>query len=229
MVNCTLQHRYPGIHQQSGSTLGGSQRLLKSATLQRCGCGVVATLDLVRYLHLYRPGFSTDFFSDANEQVLLPLPLYDLYAQRMRRNYVPVIYPVGSTGFGLAGGLNRYFRQYHLPLKARWGVPKAQLWQCVAEMLNDDLPVILSVGNRFPKLWEKRGAALHRKHADQTFYEAAQAHGHYVTVLSTDDQWLRITSWGREYYLSKEEFRRYCDSNSLSILCNIVYLTHKQI
>lgn len=226
-MNYSLQHPYPGIRQPSGVTLGGSQRLLKSAALQRCGCGVVAALDLVRYLHLYRTGFSTDFFSGVEENASLPLPVYDLCIQRMRRNYVSILYPIGTTGFGLAGGLNHYFRQYSLPLKARWGVSREQLWARIEEMLASDLPVILSVGNRFPKLWEKQNAALHRKRADQTYYQATQTHGHFVTVLGIDNEWLRITSWGREYYLSKAEFRRYCDEASLSVLCNIVYLTAK--
>ena len=218
----SLQHVYPAISDCGRLTFGGSQKLLHSTVLQRCGCGVVAALDLVRYLHLYRPGFRTDFFTGIADTAALPLPVYDLCAQRMCRTYVPVIYPVGATGFGLAAGLNRSFRRYDLPLHAHWGVAQTQLWQEIERQLADDLPVILSIGSRFPKIWESRGAALHRKKADATMEEAASVKSHYVTVVGCDEDWLCITSWGRKYYLEKKEFRRYCDKVSLSLLCNIV-------
>lgn len=223
-----LLHPYPGVSRAGTVSLGGSQRWLASAAMRRCGCGVVAALDLVRYLHLYRPGFRSSFFTGVEDTRALPLPVYDLCAQRMRRSYIPVIYPFGTTGLSVVAGLNRYFRRYGLPLRARWGVPKARLWDQVRQQLADDLPVILSIGNRFPKLWEKKGAALHRKKPDNSMYEATHTKAHFVTVLGMDDEWLRITSWGREYYLSKAEFRRYCDTVSLSLLCNMVVLTQEQ-
>lgn len=223
-----LSHSYPGINRAGAVSLGGNQQWLQSTVLQRCGCGVIATLDLVRYLHLWREGCRTNFFAGVDDATALPLPVYDLCVQRMRKSYIPVLYPIGTTGFALASGLNRYFRRYGLPLHARWGVPQSALWARIEAQLAADLPVILSIGNRFPVFWEKSGAALHKKRRDDTLYEATRTKAHFVTVLGIDDEWLRITSWGREYYLSRKEFRRYCDQVSMSILCNIVWLTEEK-
>lgn len=216
-----LKHIYPGVVRSGRASVGGSQNLLKSKTLQDCGCGVVAALDLVRYLHLYDPYCCTDFFTGIEDTNNLSLPVYDLCAQRMRRSYIPVIHPVGTTGFSIAGGLNRYFRRYDLPLKAYWGVAKSEIWQEIQRMLEDDLPVILSVGNQFPRFWRKDGAALYCRVGD-AMKESVRIHAHYVTVLGMDDEWLKVSSWGREYYLSKDEYLRYRNKESINLLCNIV-------
>lgn len=216
-----LKHEYPGTVRGGKRTVGGNQRHLDSKTLQHCGCGVVAVTDLVRYLHLYHASGSSDVFSGVPREAVIPVPVYDLCVKRMRRQFIPVTYPVGTTGFALAIGLNRYFRCYDLPLKARWGVKKDEVWQEIDRMLDDDLPVILSVGNRFPCFWKKDGAAVYRR-VGGAMEKAGQLHAHYVTVLEMDDRWLKIASWGKEYFLSKEEFLRYRDENSLNLLCNIV-------
>lgn len=223
----SLKNTYPGIGRPGRVSLGGSQRLLVNKWLQHCGCGVVAALDLVRYLHLYHSDHQTDFFTGVPNTAELPEPVYDLCAQRMYRNFVPVLYPVGTTGFSLAGGLNRYFMRYGLPLKAHWGVPKDRIWQEIRTMLDQDLPVILSVGNQFPKFWQKNGAALHRRSGEE-LKEAARVHAHYVVVVGMDEKWLRISSWGREYFLSRDEFIRYRNEESMSLLCNIVCLRRRE-
>lgn len=94
-------------------------------------------------------------------------------------------------------------------------------------MLDQDLPVILSVGNQFPKFWQKNGAALHRRSGEE-LKEAARVHAHYVVVVGMDEKWLRISSWGREYFLSRDEFIRYRNEESMSLLCNIVCLRRRE-
>ena len=206
-MRVSLQHTYPGIGREGAHSYGGNQRWLRDKTMQHCGCGVVAALDLVRYLHLYRDGFSADFFTGVDDSPAVSRSLYDLCAQRMR-SYIPVIYPVGTTGFGLASGLNRYFRRYDLPLQASWGLSAKKLWQEMETMLSDDLPVILSVGNRFPRVWSKEALCLYRRSSDGSIQEGARIHTHFFTVTGMDEQWLRVSSWGSEYYIKKEEFFR---------------------
>ena len=224
----SLQHPYPGVGREGAHSYGGNQRWLRDKAMQHCGCGVVAALDLVRYLHLYRDGFATDFFVGVEDRSAVSRPLYDLCAQRMRNNYVPVIYPIGTTGFGLASGLNKYFRRYDLPLQASWGLSAKNLWQEMETMLDNDLPVILSVGNRFPRVWSKETVILYRRSADGTMQEGAKIHAHFFTVTGMDAQWLRVSSWGNEYYIKKEEFFRYCHHDSIPLLCNMVLLRQRR-
>ena len=220
----SLRNPVPGIVKDGRTTFGGSQKLLKNKTLQHCGCGVVAALDLVRYLHLYRAGFDTDFFAGVEDNQYLPMAVYDLCAHRMQ-SYIPAIYPIGTDGFSLTLGLNRYFQRYGLPMQARWGVRQKQLWDEIEVMLAEDLPVILSIGNRFPQIWKKEGLTLYRRQRDGTFRKATQAKGHYVLVVGIDDNCLRISSWGTEYYLKRDEFLRYCTDDSIPLLCSIVRLS----
>lgn len=226
-MTVSLQHTYPGIGREGAHSYGGNQRWLRDKTMQHCGCGVVAALDLVRYLHLYRDGFSADFFTGVDDSPAVSRSLYDLCAQRMR-SYIPVIYPVGTTGFGLASGLNRYFRRYDLPLQASWGLSAKKLWQEMETMLSDDLPVILSVGNRFPRVWSKETLCLYRRSSDGLIHVGARIHAHFFTVTGMDEQWLRVSSWGSEYYIKKEEFFRYCHHDSIPLLCNMVHLRQKK-
>ena len=222
-----LQHDYPGVAKDGHTSFGGNQRWLDSKALQHCGCGLVAALDLMRYLHLYAGADCSGIFAGIGETTGLPQSLYNLCAQRMRRSYIPILYPIGTTGFSLTAGLNRCFREYKLPYTARWGVKKEVLWQEIAAMLQQDLPVILSVGNRVPCFWRKSGVALCRP-VGETMREAARAHAHFVTVVGMDEKWLRVSSWGREYYLSKEEFLHYRKEESLELLCNIVLICRRE-
>ena len=124
-----------------------------------------------------------------------------------------------------SGPCDRYFKRYNVPLKASWGVSKDRIWQEIEDMLEQDLPVILSVGNQFPVFWKKKGAQLYRR-SGEALKQSVHVHAHYVTVVGMDDAWLRISSWGQEYYLAREEFLRYRDKESMNLLCNIVRLRH---
>ena len=220
----SLKDTYPGLVSASGTTFGGSQTVLKSPTIQRCGCGVVAALDLIRYLHLYHGLCQTSFFTGVEEVVHLPLAVYDLCTMRMQRNFIPAVYPVGTTVFSLTAGLNRYFRKYHIPLQASWGVSKENLWTEMERMLGQNLPVILAIGHQFPGLRTKDGLQLYRCQGEKMI-KATYARAHYVTVVTMSEHWLKISSWGQVYYISRQEFLQYRDQTSLNLLCNIVKLS----
>jgi len=37
-----------------------------------------------------------------------------------------------------------------------------------------------------------------------------------------DELWLRVSSWGREYYIRRSEYLSYSRLHSLSLTCNIL-------
>lgn len=222
-----LKNIYPGIGQRGHISYGGNQRWLESPVLQRCGCGVVAALDLVRYLHLYHPGCAASFFTGVENTPSLPRQVYDLCAVRMHKGYVPVLWPLGTNGLSLAAGMNRYFRRYNLPLRARWGLTHQQIWPHIEEMLRQDIPVILSIGNNFPRMWRREKAVLYQKTADESLRESCRVRAHFVTVTGIDAKWMQISSWGRLYWISRQEYEYFCRRQSNSMLCNILYITHK--
>ena len=222
-----LKHPYPGILQIGLSSFGGNQRWLTSTVLQRCGCGVVAALDLVRYLHLYRDGCASSFFVGIADSANLPCPVYDLCAKRMQRGYVPVLWPIGTDGLSLAAGVNRYFRRYQIPLHAVWGLSHRRLWERIEEMLQQDIPVVLSIGNNFPRIWRREKAALYRKAADDSLRETCRVRAHFVTVTALDGEWMQVSSWGSAYWIRRKEYEEFCRKQSSSPLCNILYITDK--
>ena len=94
------------------------------------------------------------------------------------------------------------------------------------EMLRRDIPVILSIGPNFPRLWKQGKETLYRM--DQGDYRrAAETRAHYVTVTGMDESWLRISSWGKEYYLSREEYETYRADISSALVSNIVYIRER--
>ena len=218
-----IKDPYPGIELSSGATFGGDQRKLKSQTLRHCGCGIVAALDLVRYFHLYHHSCKASFFTGVEDTVHLPLAVYDLCAVRMQRTFIPALYPFGATVFSLPVGLNQYFKRYHIPLKAAWGVSKEDLWTEMERMLRHNMPVILSIGHQLPVLATGDGLPLYRNQGEQ-MVKFTHVRSHYVTVLAMSDHWLKVSSWGTVYYISRKEFLRYRDRSSLNLLCNILKL-----
>lgn len=219
-MNGQLAHPYPSVGGlEEVPSCGGNQRLLRSPTLRKCGCGVVAGLDLARYIYLNHSDMPSDFFRGMpRHQQMSPL-LYDICARRMQVHFLPVIPPIGTNGPALSLGLNRYFRQYGIPLTAHWGVAPEKLWYAAAEQLAQDLPVILSIGRPFPKFWSEKKVALYRNER-----VACRTNAHFVTILALDDTWAWVSSWGRMYAIRRSEFDRYRQKESNGLLCNLLVL-----
>ena len=218
-----LKHEYPGVILEGGTrSYGGNQMLSPDKVMRRCGCGIVAAADLLLYLHRYHKPLA--LYGGLPEE--LTQGEYEELLQSLRRKYFPLFYPVGMNGVALALGLNSIFRKNGLSLTARWDMSEAKLWTRMEEMLLRDMPVILSIGPNFPKLWKKGKETLYRlDNGEQR--AVTQTRAHYVTVTGMDAQWLRISSWGKEYYLSREEYERFRADFSSALVSNIVYIRRR--
>lgn len=215
-----LKHPYPGVIRADGSrSYGGSQMTLSDKVMQRCGCGIVAAADLLRYLHCYHKPIPLL----AGTPTELSQAEYESLLQSLRRRYFPLFYPVGMNGLSLAFGLNRLFRKNGVALSARWDMSERKLWTRMEEMLQRDIPVILSIGPNFPRLWKKGKETLYRLDNGRPS-PATETRAHYVTVTALDENWMRISSWGKEYYLSREEYERFRSDISCAIVSNILYI-----
>ena len=107
----TLQNPYPGIQEKGKCTYGGNQMLLGNETLRQFGCGAVAALDLVRYLHLYHAGCKTDLFTGIPDNHAVTSALYGLGVQRFCQRYLPILPYIATNGVFLAAGINTYFKR----------------------------------------------------------------------------------------------------------------------
>ena len=59
---------------------------------------------------------------------------------------------------------------------------------------------------------------------DGRYQKRSAAKAHFVVATGLDESWLRIASWGKEYYINKNEFDFYRREHSNSLLCNVVNL-----
>lgn len=220
----TLQHPYISLALSSGISCGGGQQFSKSAMIRRCGCGVIAAADLLLYLTRWHSHGAVDYFAGMLEDKPIPLPVYDRCIQALSRSYFPMIPYGGINGIMLMAGMELFFRHHGMPYTARWCFAPGKLWERIEDMLRADIPVIMSVGPNFPVIWGNRRVRFYVQTPAGTYVSASGAKAHYFTVTGLDEEWLRISSWGRPYYLRRTEFEEYTRRYSLSFTSNILLI-----
>ena len=207
-----LRRPFPRIQNNNRIAYGGNQMWADRELIRSCGCGPVAALDLLHYL------------CDADTRTPLPLEIYNRELNTLCRRYLPLIPHSGINGIMLAIGVNRLFRERGLPYHASWAWSGDKLWGRVREMLERDLPVILSIGPNFPAIWKKERLPFYGRRPDGSFFPASSAQSHYVSVTGLDERWARISSWGREYYINRAEYDRFIRRHSTFLFSNILYI-----
>jgi len=210
-----LKHPYLHI----GRSYGGSQRWATDDTLRHVGCGAVAALDTLLYLHFHhRP--STRF--NGVEEATLTREEYLSLLEKLRREYVPLLPGLGANCLVLTAGLNRYFRQNHLPFRASWQPGSGKLWPAVGRMLAEDLPVIFCVGHNFPRLWQKDAVPLYCPEGKGE--RLGSASGHYVVITGLERDSLTVSSWGREYRMDRGEVDTFIRRSSTALFTGAVHI-----
>lgn len=171
---------------------------------------------------------------------------YDPYVRTINDNFTKTKRYIAVLGPLLASAVNSYASRYHLGLKAKWrlGLSYYDMFDMIEEMLKQDIPVILSIGPNTPKLWGKKGVPFYERKEieyqetpeDTTpgkkpyYYQVKQSNinGHYVSVTGiikdeiTGQIMLRISSWGKQYYINYEEYRDYIEHYSGTFTSSIV-------
>ena len=223
-----LKNPYVSVSNGPLVSYGGNQMSSENKTERSVGCGVVAALDLVLYLSHYH------LSSDHNgikmlfpEQWPLDQRQYLSLLRLFRKKYIPLIPGHGINGLSLALGLNALFLKHRLPFLAVWGVPYAKLWSSIREMLEQDIPVVFSVGPNFPAFWRHEKLRFYVQRTDGAYVPGPQTHAHYVTITGMDEEWLRISSWGKKYYISRREYIEYVRKHSTRLVSNILYIRKK--
>lgn len=213
-----LKHPYPSVRDGAVCSYGGNQNRSARWDLRRCGCGVIAMADLALYLKRYHGCDGPDLPDP------VPLEDYDRLCGSLQLKYLPMLPPAGINGIGLAIGLDLYFRIHRVPLRAFWGVRVKNIWTAMADMLDRDLPVIFSVGQNIPRVWENHRLNLYRKSDSGVYTAVSRVKAHYMTVTAMDDTWLTVSSWGRQYYTHRGEYEEYGKRHSIALVNNLVWL-----
>lgn len=219
-----LKHPYIAVMKDGDLFYGGNQSWSKGVILKKYGCGVIAGTDLLLYLSLHKDYCrSKEFKGEDIENGILDFDRYLETVKKMRRKYFPVIPGFGMPGWLLVMGLNRYFRRNRIPLKASFGVLGRNMWSRTGAMLVHDIPVILAVGPNFPIPWKRHKLAFYERKG-AAYVPACEAATHYVTITGTEEQWLKISSWGKEYYINSQEYMNYVKKYSCCLVSNIFYI-----
>ena len=219
-----LKHPYISVCCGEGTSYGGSQTWAKSAFVKRCGCGLIACTDLLLYLHQNQAGCRTPLFEEISRDGPVSVEGYFRCADHLRKTCLPIIPYFGMNGLMVTSGLNFYFRKNKTPMRAGWGCGERRLWQRVEDMLSRDIPVIFAIGPNFPQIWRNERVKLYSRTEDGTYYSSCSVKAHFVVITGMGERWLRISSWGREYYLDRGEYARYVRKYSNFLFSNIVYL-----
>ena len=206
-----LKDKYVSVSYAEGCSYGGNQSRSGSKVIAKCGCGVVAAADVFLYLR----GRTSEPIS-AEE--------YNSYLKSLMPGYFQIIPPVGMNALTLCTGVNLYFRIHSMPYYARWGASRQKFYSVMEGMLENDIPVILAIGENFPLFWQKNRLDLYRRNADFSYTAVSSTLAHFVTVTGMDGMWMRVSSWGKEYYINRNEFFRYVDDHSSRIISNILVI-----
>jgi hypothetical protein len=211
----SLQKPYIQVQRGPYFSYGGSQMWARRKAIRVCGCGPVAALDTLLYLQ-------------GKQDAPLPLDRYNDRLELLCRKYFPLIEPIGINGLFLAAGMNMLLRENKLPYRASWAFSGRRFFDRMEEMLRQDLPVIFSIGPNFPLLWGRHRLDFYRKSPDGAYIRANSTRAHYVTATGMDEQWIRISSWGSEYYINRSEYREYIKKHSSNMVSNMLLLKKRR-
>lgn len=224
----SLKHSYLSVKAQNENSFGGSQTWSSSRLIRKYGCGIVGISDVLLYLGLHRPDCETDLlYGMVREDGYLSYPRYERYQMKIRRRYLTIIPFFGVPGFLLPVAMNKYFRRYRLPLRAGWGVRPSQIFPGIEQMLEQDIPVILSVGPNYPLPFRRKMLTFYRQE-NGIYIPAVQVKAHFVVVTGLTDGYLQVSSWGKEYYISWQEYQTYVKKYSNFFVSNICRIREKK-
>ena len=230
-------------------------RYSKDYILHNYGCGTIATADFFLYLALQNKALRTPITALAIKQNEIDYIDYITCVYTVHKTYTKTKPFIAVLGPSVAHAINSYSGSYGLGLKAawKWRLNYYDMYDRIEEMLGKDIPVILSIGPNTPRLWGKKGIPFYElKEIDYQvpgtkvteaseevskpyYYKAVNQdiNGHYVTVTAlikdevTGRIMLRISSWGRQYYVNYEEYRDYIESYGGTFTSSLVYVSQE--
>ncbi|MBH1940075.1 hypothetical protein I5677_04090 [Mobilitalea sibirica] len=135
--------------------------------LHHYGCGTIACADLFLYLALQ---------DDSQRTLLTEIALqgidsvyyidYMSYVRKVNDLYTKTKRWLAVLGTKLAAAINDYSEAYHIGYYAKWklGLSYYDMYEIMEEMLDHNIPVILSIGPNTPKLWGKNGISFYQQY-----------------------------------------------------------------
>lgn len=230
----TLKKEYVSVD----GSFGGNQRWLredpdKANTLSNYGCGLIAANDVL--LHI------SDKAGNPSKEK------YIAAVRDMNRRYFHILPFLGISGILLSFYMRIYLSMHKKHFKAkyivRWGVMPHNILKRVTEMIENDIPVILSIGPAFiRRRKEKLPFYTAQINSDDiNFTRATQTKDHYVSVTGVYETieppndihkkssiYLEISSWGKKFYINYDEYIDYIKKHDNFLFSNILYISQRK-
>lgn len=233
---------YLRISYKGERSYGGNQNwfskekwMSREYQIHKWGCGVIALGDLFLYLAKGNPMYATGAVSLA--RISRPTPEwedYKKYILYMYQAFALVMPGSGMNGFSLASSVRHYCTKYQIPMTAAWKgfLDDQQMLRVIQKMLKQNLPVILSIGPNTPMIFRKKGIPFYCLSDKKEFIPSGYltVNRHFVTVtgvigLKHKQIMLKISSWGREYYIDYKDYRTYIKDEGDTITSSLLYLS----
>lgn len=200
-------------------------------TIRDFGCGLIAVGDIILYV--------TDYKVLEGGKESLNDTTYRDFILSIEKKFFHVLPKLGISGPLLAWGLNLYFFMHRKEIRkytgskyhARWFVRQKNLLKRIKEMLSNDIPVLFSIG---PGFFTKTKVNLYDR-TDEAgkliFKPVNKTKDHYVMITGVyegEKTMLEISSWGKRFYVSYDEYIRYVKRHDNFFFSNILYIKKKK-
>lgn len=201
--------------------------------LRHSGCGLISVSDVLLYMALTNNRYATELTATVQYEDFgyINYNSYYSYILEMEDKYLSILGPLGINGFSIASGVNKYSEDYNLGLNAVWGHDSDKILERIKEMLNNGIPVTLSIGPSSDSKIKLYDFDLYTENGPD-FVESnhSDTNNHYVTVTGMvidnikKQTVLEVSTWGKIYYIKFEEYMDYISSSSNPVFSNILYI-----
>ena len=208
--------KYITVIQDEKEYYGGNQNLFPEKKLKGYGCGLIAATDVI----IYRMDCPNTFAWDQYYEYVKKIEKYFFY--------LPFL---GMSGMALSLGINRVFHHYRMPYRARWRLLPLRDYsrRKIEEMLEDHLPVIIAIGPNFPNVFGKKSVSLYHKITENTYHNCGSVHNHFVVITDcAPDGKMKISSWGKTFYIDWKEYLEYSRRKSNPVFTNYLEICSRK-
>lgn len=238
-----LKNAYIAVRHQEETSYGGNQNWLAKRKMAHFGCGLISISDIILYLSKFGKMRTNVAMNKMCKQELVDGESYLKFVNGLHYKgfFVSGIIK-GMVGPAIALAFNWWSLWHGNQYSARWCVTSGKMHERIGQMLDEDIPVLFSAGARIPFFWSDEGVQLYRNDNDKknvdgkpTAIQLATCgtiNRHYMTItaLVNDEHYgelMKISSWGREYYIKWDDFIRYVRKKSNPIISNILWIRKK--
>lgn len=235
--NISLQGAYIQVKRKNTGeiTFGGDQGFFSGAdekggkgSIAASGCGAVAFSDVLLYLAGRKEKYQIKETKNYVNRILEEEE-YKEYFNGIFALLGGIIFKKGVSGLKLCLKFNKIARKNHWKLRAGWGISGRRIHDRMEEMLINDIPVILCIPMMLRKKDKDHRLNLYERQPDGRYRRRQSANAHYITVTGIrkeqEDIWLSCSSWGRKYFISRNEYDAFIHNHFMgTILGNVLYI-----